>query len=213
MLPVWIFLFVLSTLLSFSPIYQFIFGIIWLKRLILFSLLVFITLVSLIFYTGYKTPLSAPSDYIIVLGASVKGETMSLTLLRRTQKAFDYLSLHENTVAILSGGQGPGEDISEAEAMRRYLVSKGIHENRLILEDASTSTQENIQFSYKLIEDALTDDTKVTIITSHFHILRSRLVALKQGKHAQGIGSKTVLYLAPNYYVREFFGVFVELFR
>jgi len=213
MLPIWISLFIFSALLSFTPIYHFVFGISWLKNLILLGIVVFILLESLIFYVGHKTPLTFKSDYIIVLGASVKGENMSLTLLRRAQKAFDYLSLHENTIAILSGGQGPGEHISEAEAMKRYLVKKGIPENRLILEDASTSTKENIQFSYELIHDMITQDTTVTIITSHFHIFRSRLIAFSQGKKANGIGAKTVIYLAPNYYLREFFGIFLELFR
>jgi uncharacterized SAM-binding protein YcdF (DUF218 family) len=179
------------------------------KNFFLFGLVLFLLIEVTIVYAGIRTDLKEDSDYIIVLGASVRGETMSLTLHRRAKKAYEYLALHGDAKAVLSGGMGPGEDISEAEAMRRYLVKKGIDENRLILEDKSTNTKENIGFSYKFIEK----EADVIVISSRFHILRSQMIAKKQGKTMKGIGSGTLIYLAPNYYLREFFGLFYEIFR
>ena len=90
-------------------------------------------------------------DYIIVLGAHVDGTRMTLALLERARRALLYLEENPATRAVLSGGKGDGENISEAEAMYRYLTSYGIDGNRLILEEESTSTKENLEFSRRKI--------------------------------------------------------------
>lgn len=214
MIPIWLFLFVVSFSLSFSKIYEFVFGHRILKFMLLFSLVFLVLVEIMIFYSGVKTSLEEDSDYIIVLGASVRGETPSLTLKRRIEKAAQYLKLHDETIAILSGGQGPGELITEAEAMHRYLVEAGIDESRLIKEDKSTSTMENIKFSYEIINgNSHKIEAKVIVISSRFHLLRSQVIASKQGYKVKGIGSSTLIYLVPNYYLREFFGIFYELLR
>ncbi len=217
MLPVWIGLFALSILFSFRISHDYLLGLGWFRVLFNTGVIVFIIVEAMIVYAGFSTTVEEESDYIIVLGASVKEETMSLTLYHRVKKAYEYLQVHEDAKAVLSGGQGPGEAITEAEAMRRYLVRKGIDESRLILEEQSTSTKENVEFSYELINKdtgaAGADDQRIIIISSHFHILRGQIIGMKQGYALKGIGASTFMLLAPNYYLREFFGLFLELVR
>lgn len=206
--PIWLAIIMGSLLLSFKRIYTFLFALPWFKALVLISFFLFIVIESFIIVRGFNSPPSQPSDYLIVLGARVKGETPSLALQHRLDKAYEYLIKQPTTLAILSGGQGPGEAITEAEAMRRYLVHKGIPEERLILEDQSTDTSENLQYAFALIEEP---DASITLVTSRFHIFRSQLIAKDLGHSVHGIGSETLLFLIPNYYLREFFAVLAEL--
>ena len=90
---------------------------------------------------------------MIVLGCGVNGDRPSLMLTERLDAAYDYLNTHEEVVCILSGGQGKGENISEAECMYRSLTEKGIARDRLYKEDRSTSTRENLLYSKKIIEE------------------------------------------------------------
>jgi len=214
MLPIWLGVFIVSVSLSFDPIYSFIMSHKLLRFGLIFGIGFLIIVELIIFYSGVKTSIDEDSDYIIILGASVKGETPSLTLRRRIEKAQEYLELHPDVEAILSGGQGPGETITEAEAMRRFLVNAGISEDRLHLEDKSTSTMENIKYSYNIIDKiSVADQPKVIVISSRFHLLRSQIIARKQGYRVKAIGSTTLVFLVPNYYFREFFGIFYEIVR
>ena len=103
-------------------------------------------------------------EYIIVLGAHVQGTRLTLALLERTRRALQYLEENPETKAVLSGGQGEGEDISEAQAMCNYLVEHGIDRERLILEGRSTSTTENLKFSLEIIGL----DHSVGVVTNNF---------------------------------------------
>ncbi|MCD7957040.1 MAG: YdcF family protein [Lachnospiraceae bacterium] len=96
-------------------------------------------------------------DYVIVLGAQVRGTNPSRALLKRLERAAEYAEENPDTILILSGGQGPDEGISEAECMYRYLTGAGVSEDRLIREDASTSTQENLLFSAEIIHSLAGD--------------------------------------------------------
>lgn len=102
-------------------------------------------------YGHMKAPDDA--DYIIVLGSKVNGTKPSYSLQYRIDKAAEYLKSHDKTIAIVSGGQGKGEDITEALAMKQGLMKQNIAEDRIIMEDRSTSTDENIKFSKPLIPD------------------------------------------------------------
>ncbi|MCR2821305.1 YdcF family protein [Lederbergia panacisoli] len=128
------------------------------------------------------------NEYAVILGAKVNGENPSLSLRYRLEAALDYAKKHPNIKLILSGGQGPDEDITEAEAMRRYLAENGIDEDRLILETASTSTYENIQFSKKLLPASI---HSVTIITSDYHLARAREIARKLDLESDAVAAKT----------------------
>ncbi|MHC1747854.1 MAG: YdcF family protein [Cellulosilyticaceae bacterium] len=206
MKPVWGAIIAGSLLLSFEKPYHYLFEIKWFKGLVLIVIVLFLAVESCIIITGYQTDMAKKSDYIIVLGARVKGETPSLALQYRLDQAYTYLSANPNTKAILSGGQGLGENITEAEAMKRYLMGKGIAKEKLILENRSTNTAENIKNSFEII-DKEKENAKVIVVTSHFHILRSKMIAHDLGKKVGGIGAKNMPILIPNYYLREFFAV------
>lgn len=143
---------------------------------------------------------------VIVLGCKVKGETPSVMLNKRIMAACDYLKSDPEAVCIVSGGQGSDELISEAECMKRVLTENGIPENRIIMEDKSESTDENIRFSLeKIRENGLPEN--VTVVTSEFHQLRAKMLAEKYGLESSSISAKTVWYLLPTYWLREWFGV------
>lgn len=140
-------------------------------------------------------------DYIIVLGARVKGETPSLSLEYRIDAAANYLLEHSNCIAILSGGQGNGEDISEAEAMKRGLIEYGISSSRLILEDTSTNTKENIAFSKELIPSHLKSGA---VVTNDYHLYRTIKIAEKQDLNLIGIPAKTPKIARLKSHIREY---------
>lgn len=158
--------------------------------------------------SAMRMPAKDGLDYIIVLGAAVRGETPTSPLLLRMERALDYLEQNPNTVAIASGGQGRNESISEAECIRRYLIAHGIEETRILLEDQSHDTAENIRNSLALIgrENA----ANIGIVTSSFHLRRALLIAEQNGLQASGVPARALLPLGIHYTVREFFGI-VEL--
>lgn len=140
-------------------------------------------------------------DYLIVLGAQVRGSHITKSLKERLDTAVEYLKDNENTKVIVSGGQGPGEDLTEAEAMMKYLMENGIDQSRVIKEERSTNTKENIEFSKMLITD---EGASVAIVTNGFHMFRAVSIAKKQGiKNVQGLSAKSDPILFLNYYVRE----------
>ncbi len=149
------------------------------------------------------------ADYIIVLGAQVRGERVTKSLAKRLDAAYEYLIQNEDTLVVCTGGQGRGEDITEALAMKRYLMEKGIDEDRIIMEDKSTSTYENLKFSLEIIGDK---EAKIAIVTNNFHVYR----AVHLGKYVgftdvSGIAGKSDNRLLLNYMVREGLALFKEL--
>ena len=117
-------------------------------------------------------------DYIIVLGAHVNGTKLTLALLERVRRALLYLEENPGTKAVLSGGRGDGEQISEAEAMYRYLTEHGIAAERLIKEEQSTNTKENLDFSLALIGNL---EHSVGVVTNNFHVFRGVAIGRKCG--------------------------------
>ncbi len=140
---------------------------------------------------------------VIVLGCRVRGETPSSMLWVRTRAAFDVLCEFPEAVCVLSGGQGSGEDITEAEAMRRLLLEWGIAEERIITEEHSTSTEENLRYSAELLyERGITDG--IAIATSEFHQYRAHLYARKAGLGEVGhYSAGTSRMMVLNYWLRE----------
>ncbi|WZL72209.1 YdcF family protein [Clostridiaceae bacterium 35-E11] len=147
-------------------------------------------------------------DYVVVLGAGLRGEQLSLTLFNRMNESLGYLQHDPNLSVAVSGGQGEGEDITEAEAMRRFLITHGIDERRIIKEEQSTSTLENLKFTKKILDEKSGDKNhRILIITDGFHLFRGKLLARRIGLIPYGMPSKTVSYLIPKYYLREYFAV------
>lgn len=149
------------------------------------------------------------ADYIVVLGAQVRGERITKSLAKRLDAAYDYLMENENTKVVCTGGQGPGEDVSEAYAEKKYLMEKGISEERIIMEDKSTSTYENLEFTREIIGD---NNVKIAIVTNNFHIYRAVMLGENVGfKNVEGIAAKSDNRLLLNYMVREGLALFKEI--
>lgn len=143
---------------------------------------------------------------LIVLGCQVRDGKPSLMLKKRLDAAYEFLSEHEETNVIVSGGKGSDELISEALCMRNYLVAKGISSERIYMEDKSSDTRENLKFSKELIErEGLCGN--ITIVTDGYHQLRAEMLAKKMGMNAENISAPTSWWLLPTYWVREWFGV------
>ena len=147
--------------------------------------------------------------YVIVLGAGINGSVPSLSLRNRLDAAYAYLTANPDTICIVSGGQGPGEDLTEALCMFNDLTAKGIAPERIWMEDKSTSTRENIAFSLDLIEEKTGQrPQKAGILSSEYHIFRAGLVARSQNLEAIGIPAKTSwVSLRINYFLREIVAV------
>lgn len=144
-------------------------------------------------------------DYVIVLGAQLKKTGPSKVLQYRLDKAYEYLIANENTIVIVSGGQGSNEPDTEAQGMHDYLVAKGISPERIIKEDTSVNTKQNIENSSKYLNK---ETDKVGIITNDFHLFRAIHIAKGAGyKNVCGISAPSYLPLQPQNMLREFFGI------
>ena len=153
---------------------------------------------------------SADGMTLIVLGCRVYGEEPSLMLYRRMDAALKTLRDKPEAVAILSGGQGPGEWITEAEAMRRYLTANGVAEERLFTEGRSTSTYENIMFSKMIIEDYGLSKN-IAIATDGFHQFRAQSFAKSAGLTPVAVSSGTPVFTLPYYWLREIAAITVQI--
>ena len=136
-------------------------------------------------------------------------EETTVVVLGCRDKTYQYLNENPKLQCILSGGQGANEEISEAKCMYQYLVSKGIDPHRLYQEDKSTSTRENILFSYQLIKKENLPKA-ITIITNEFHEYRAQTIARRLNIKSYAISAHTAWWLFPTYFVREIFGIVYE---
>ena len=153
----------------------------------------------------------APDDvsYLVVLGAGLHGDTPSLSLTDRLDAALDWLEAHPDCVAVVSGGQGPGETMTEGEAMEIWLEARGIDPQRIIVEDRATSTWENLENSFALIRGRGGEpDGDCAIVTSEYHLYRAKAMAEELGVECFGVAGRTSWpTLALNYFIREGFAV------
>ncbi len=144
-------------------------------------------------------------DYLVVLGAQMKVSGPSKALQYRLDEAIRYLEENPDTQVIVSGGQGADEHISEAQGMYDYLVEKGIDSSRIIKEDQSRNTFQNLTFSAEFL-DKETDSAGV--VSNNFHVFRAVKIAKKAGyQNVYGIAAKGEPFLQYNNMMREFFGV------
>ena len=169
------------------------------------GLLIFGITEAVIIRASFGNP-EEPTEYLLVLGAKVnRGGVPSLALRNRIDAAYDYLTAHPGCTAILSGGQGSDEPITEAQCMFNELVARGIDPDRLWLEDKSTSTWENLKFSLTVVEEKTgVRPTKIALLSSEFHLYRAGLFAKEFGLETVGVPAKTTLFfLKVNYFIRE----------
>ena len=164
-------------------------------------ILSFVFFQAMIIYRMRDTP-KAGADYIIVLGCQVVGEYASLPLLGRGYTAIRYLNRNPETRVVVTGGQGPGGNITEAEALRRLLLENKIEEERIFIEDRSKSTMENLFFSNELYNLL---DKNIVIVTSDYHIFRSLSVARKlKYTNVSGLPSRSQRSVLPAFLLREY---------
>lgn len=157
----------------------------------------------------YKAMKNEPEepDILVVLGCKVRGEKPTRMLRRRLDAAYDYMQENPDVMCIVSGGQGSDESVAEAQAMKNYLVEKGISADRIIMEDKSTSTDENIENSLAIL-DSLGLERRITIVTDGFHQYRAGLIAKKHGiEQVHAVSADTEPRYLFTYWVREWFGI------
>ena len=159
-------------------------------------------------------------DYVIILGARVKGENPTKSLMERIKAATEYLKKNPEVRVIATGGQGKNENVAEGLEIKRELLKNGISEDRIVLEDKSKNTVENFRFSLEKIRDIengkkaasnnkKNQKIKVLIVTNDYHIFRSKNIARKVGFDNEnyeiyGLPAKTPLISIPQSYFREF---------
>lgn len=167
-------------------------------------MLLFVSVEGMILSGFFREP-SPGADYCLILGAQMKSHGPSDVLRRRLDAAVRYLEDNPAAAVIVSGGQGANEPVSEAAGMYTYLVEKGIAPERILLEDVSQNTRENLEFSGKLIDPA---KDRVVLVTNNFHMFRATAIAKKAGyAHAEGLAADSYPYMVPNNMLREFLGI------
>lgn len=185
------------------------------KRIFFFALALgtacLISIEILLLRYGEADNAALPVDAVIVLGAGVNGEEPSAALWSRIRAADAYLEGRPGVPVVLSGGKGGGENISEAEAMRRALWGEDEAENaRFLLEDRSTSTAQNFRFSKALLEEhgVDTETAVIAVVTNDFHCFRAHMIAQRQGLRTVDVPAELPWWwLTANYYLREAFAV------
>lgn len=187
-------------------------------RIALFVCTVIVLLILLIclfaIFSGFvcDIPEGETVDCIIILGAQVKADHPSLALSYRIEAAYEYLSAHPETIAIASGGQGADEPMSEARCIYECLVEMGIEPERIILEERSTSTAENLQFSASLLPEGC---ETIAIVTNNFHAFRGECTARKYlpDTEVYRLPAEFHLYMLPHYLVREIAALAADTLR
>ena len=154
------------------------------------------------------------ADFLIVLGAGVNGTVPSLSLQNRLDAALEYMLKYPHSIAVVSGGQGPGEAITEAEAMFGFLVDSGIEKERIIKEEKAVSTKENLSYSLELIKEETGEEIKkVAIVSSEYHLYRAKTLAKRLGLDPVGVAAETSMpTLKLNHFIREAFGAILLFF-
>lgn len=179
----------------------------WLRRLIIAALLFMLSVIVFLAVYGNTSSVTYEEDALIVLGAGIRGEAVSVTLANRLDAAAEYAAQNQNALIVVSGGQGPQEAISEALAMERYLIASGVEPERIIKEDASTSTYENFLYSKEILDKTLKHPYKTAYVTNTFHLYRAGLAARAAGLDAAGCSARLEWYGVPVNYLREVLAV------
>lgn len=182
------------------------------------SLSYFYTLIIATLYCNIKAAKHTPNydkDFVIILGSKIRKDgTLTPLLKGRVDKAIEfgnkqYEISKKKIVYIPSGGKGSDESIAEAEAMKNYLLEKGIKKSQIIIEDKSTSTSENMEFSKNII-NSVDKDAKICFSTTNYHVFRSGVIACENGIDCEGMGSSTKWYFYANALIREFIANLVQ---
>lgn len=180
----------------------------WIRYIVIFGIICGAVMITFLAIYGNNDTADYTEDTVVVLGAGIKGETPTLPLVRRLDKAVEFYEKNNNVLIVVSGGQGFQEDITEALAMERYLVKKGVPAENIIKEEKATSTYENFLYSKEILDKKFQTGYKMAFITNDFHIYRaSRLAKLAGFENTTHISGITEWYTLPVNYIRECFAV------
>ncbi|MFF3316603.1 YdcF family protein [Streptomyces sp. NPDC003035] len=195
----------------------------WTLGLIVGTLLLVLGYISFLFvcFVGYaflygRMRLRRDADFVVVLGSGLIGgrrvPPLLASRLERGREVYESLAARggRQPVLITSGGQGPDEEVPESHAMAEYLVERGFPEGRIVREDRSRTTEENMRFSRQLMEEAAGPGAECVIVTNNFHAFRAALMARRVGVNGQVVGSPTAAYFWPSATIREFVAVFLQ---
>ncbi|WP_020060684.1 YdcF family protein [Bacillus sp. 123MFChir2] len=167
-----------------------------------------------IVYTTYRMrkianeKVSHTAPYVLVLGAKLFGDRPSLSLQNRLDVAVSYLRSHPEAKVVVSGGQGDDEDISEALSMSRYLIGNGIGKERILLEDRSTSTYENLKFSKELY-----DVKHAVVVSNTYHLYRTKIIANRLGMKMEALAAPTPKRSRKKAYIREYAAIIKTILK
>ena len=168
---------------------------------------VFLATLSQVVKHSYYT--AENQKVIIVLGCQIRGSVPSSTLKARCTVASRYLEAHPEALAIATGGQGADEDLSEGQCIFNLMTENGISPDRIIIEDKSTNTDENIANAKKIIEENGFSN-EVAIATSEYHQYRASMICQKNGLTASAVPSGSSRAAKPTFFTREVFGVWAQ---
>lgn len=138
-------------------------------------------LVGFIALYGQVDNVSYSEDAVVVLGAGIRGDRVTVPLAYRLNAAVEYHQQNPDALIVVSGGQGFQETITEAEAMEKYLLRKGVNPEKIVKEEKATSTNENMRFSKEILDRKMGSDYSVVVITNNFHIYRGVQIAKMEG--------------------------------
>ena len=176
--------------------------------LLAFGLFILRSFGSFLAIYGSRDTADYTENTVIVLGCGIRGERVSVGLAKRLNKAAEYHKKNPDAVIIVSGGQGPQEDIPEALAMKRYLVDKGIDESKIIMEEKSTSTITNFRYSREIMEREGLSLSSVVFVTNAYHVYRAVSYAKDEGfLEVNHLGTDIIWYTIPMNYMREMLAV------
>lgn len=176
-------------------------------------------IVELVAYTVYAVvyrwiPHQGGEEVIVVLGCGlVDGEVSPLLAARVDSAVAEYrarVGAGDSPLMVMSGGQGPDEDRSEAAAMADYARRRGVPADRILVEDRSTNTEENLRFTGELLEDAGYSDPSLLVVTNNFHVLRSVALSRRLRSRVSALGAPTPWYYLPSAFLREFAALVVH---
>jgi uncharacterized SAM-binding protein YcdF (DUF218 family) len=152
---------------------------------------------------GRMDTASQEEDAVVALGTAVKDGDVTPALRSRLDVAVDYASANPGAVIVVAGGLPPGETVTEALAMERYLVARGVAEHRIIQEGRSTSTFENFVYARELLDARFRTEYTTAFVTSDYHVLRAAGIAEAAGVRTTHLHADTPWYEVPVDYVRE----------
>ena len=184
----------------------------YLKIIICIFVVAEIIFLSFLYCHGRFDTTDYTEDVVIVLGTGLRGDVVSYSLKNRLDKAVEYHKQNPDALIVVSGGQGVQETVTEGYAMEKYLISKGIDKDKIIKEEKSTSTSENMRFSKVILDKIIDKQYSINVITNDFHTFRSVWIAHREGfDNVNYLSCKTPIYDVLPSYLRETLAIFKVL--